>query len=1432
MEKPLIASSISFKDVRALAANEGWSKRLLDQLDRFLGVAILLTPAVLGPSGVFALALLEPKDELIKIGRSLIRRFSSASTEDFVLRRRRMTAAYCLMTYTAFFAALDVKLPDFVKKVALTNEERSLIAERANPQDSQVAQPQDVATLIEVPHPAMTPAAERAARTELYQGLARAYLSFVQGLAIWESSTYGQRMQVTADVQALPELATEIFESQYLELIIKYPDFHLWAELYELTKSRQLSSDLIGDLEEKIRLVAEAVQGIDVGLRHLNELVEAAGQHTAGEDLTSRIAQGLHNVYVSGIEQPIISDQRALTSSLTLAYPKKCDIFVPQSFQAIRYLDRQLRLELESAWANVAVSKDLGTFTLRYLESVYSTEAPLLVLGHPGSGKSLYTEIIAARFATRYHPIRIELRDIDAEAELQDQIEHQIHRDTGYTVNWALLADEWHDNPPVIILDGYDELLQASGKVFSNYLARVQAFQRREALQGRPVRVIVTSRITLIDKTVMPLGVTVVRLRDFDEIRRDQWIEIWNATNGAYFAATGVRPFGLGPDWGPSQLAAQPLLLLMLAIYDSDSNQLRHANLDRTLLYHSLLMRFIERERTKGASADEFLALTPAERSAQIESDFQRLGVTALGMFNRRSLYIQRDELNKDIAYFRLGRERDFPYGTKLTQAELLLGSFFFFIHESKTRSLAGDETIAPTAFEFLHNTFGEFLTADFILRKLLATTHGIRTLSADPHLFAMRDQQLGQPHDDWLACLVYTSLHTRPVVCSMMREWLVHRLKMEGRKPDDFEEDLAVVTLRQLGEVLSGNAASTVSRHVKESPYETFSILGHLAVYSLNLVLLMLSLTRGEVTVSEASLATPLAGCRPWDRLISLWRSWFSLESLVGLRSAMQARRRDEAIILSRPSHELAKGRSALEDTCNVADSLADDVVYGLAAPHAFDAAGVSLDHLSSAAERLSLGGIDLFHLFAARMADDGIPWLRSLADHIARSGRFDEAENLCRRALEILELSGDRIDLADTYVQLARIMYSSGQVPAAEDCYQKAAEMLNPLGSLRRVGEIYREVAELKSAAAIFDEAEGWSHRAAEIFERLGDRPRMADTYRQLGSFLLDAGRLDSARPHLTLALQIFEKLGDQSGIAETRRQLGDLDSLTGRFAEAEDWYRRSREISDRLNDQLAIACTYVRLGQFRWRTKRFEQAESFYRRAESVFERCGARLQLADVQYWLGKLAHQKRQFESAKSRYRQALDLFEKIGNRLLAAPTYHQLGTLYQEQGQVEKAESNYRQALDLYLEKGDRRTSQTASMLAELLAEHNRHLEACDVLLSSAKVSYEITGKWDLADLKFLSRERQILGHAPFWKLITARLPQDLQNEFITVIKRSSKLLVQSLIIHGDRSLGWSGGEAAWRALILGRGCDRARLAVSLPETSFSLVKRRAGTRR
>jgi hypothetical protein len=52
----------------------------------------------------------------------------------------------------------------------------------------------------------------------------------------------------------------------------------------------------------------------------------------------------------------------------------------------------------------------------------------------------------------------------------------------------------------MVMLDGFDELLQATGVSQSDYLEKVAEFQRREADQGRPVAALVTSRTAVADR--------------------------------------------------------------------------------------------------------------------------------------------------------------------------------------------------------------------------------------------------------------------------------------------------------------------------------------------------------------------------------------------------------------------------------------------------------------------------------------------------------------------------------------------------------------------------------------------------------------------------------------------------------------------------------------------------------------------------------------------------------------------------------------------------------------------------------------------------------------------------------------------------------------------------------------------------------------------
>ncbi|MFD1052063.1 AAA family ATPase, partial [Kibdelosporangium lantanae] len=163
------------------------------------------------------------------------------------------------------------------------------------------------------------------------------------------------------------------------------------------------------------------------------------------------------------------------------------------------------RLAEEKWWGEQRVRTDIQTFLVGHLTSPQATEAPLLVLGQPGSGKSVLTQILAARLhASEFLTVRVVLREVPADTDLQEQIERSIRAVTGRTMTWHQLVETAGDALPVVMLDGFDELLQATGVSQSDYLEKVVAFQQREADQGRPVAVVVTSRISVADRARAP----------------------------------------------------------------------------------------------------------------------------------------------------------------------------------------------------------------------------------------------------------------------------------------------------------------------------------------------------------------------------------------------------------------------------------------------------------------------------------------------------------------------------------------------------------------------------------------------------------------------------------------------------------------------------------------------------------------------------------------------------------------------------------------------------------------------------------------------------------------------------------------------------------------------------------------------------------------
>ncbi|MEU6688450.1 hypothetical protein [Streptomyces sp. NPDC046832] len=144
----------------------------------------------------------------------------------------------------------------------------------------------------------------------------------------------------------------------------------------------------------------------------------------------------------------------------------------------------------------------------------------------------------------------------------------------------------------------------------------------------------------------------------------------------------GLSAHGRGPlTWQHlerhAELASQPLLLTMLALYNAAGGALRRADddFDVTELYELLLSSFARREVGKTT----LHAVSDEDTAALVEQELKRLSFVAFAQLNPGRQWVSADELEQDLTAV-LGRQPVRPPGflTPLTAAETALGRFFF----------------------------------------------------------------------------------------------------------------------------------------------------------------------------------------------------------------------------------------------------------------------------------------------------------------------------------------------------------------------------------------------------------------------------------------------------------------------------------------------------------------------------------------------------------------------------------------------------------------------------------------------------------------------------------------------------------------------------------------------------------------------------------
>jgi hypothetical protein len=853
----------------------------VEWIDRFTrGPLRGLTMGMSDVLGIFGV-----QSQLTKLGRELVRNVTEKrrglSRFD---RTQRIQAAHSVIVITAYFEALaNAELPFSLDQLELTKAEQvTLVVDHAaQGSGAGVLIGELLDTAIPLPTPQRPREDTIRALHTLYDSLSNKLIHFVAGLSAWEKLGGQDRNMFRQAVRAVPAAACERYELLLRDLAVAFPEVANWANLLDHQATRQ-----------QVRALRTALAGLE---RLLTAISDGA--------VPDERMVALTRAYRADLERAIVEPGDVPEG---LEIPVLGEAYIDPRFRVADVPTGSTPSE-DSWWDDVPVREDMNGFLAGYLTSPQATQAPLLVLGQPGSGKSVLTRVLAARLPPGdFLVVRVVLREIPADMDLQDQVEQAIRRATGERLEWPALVRSAGDALPVVLLDGFDEMLQATGVSQTDYLVKVRAFQQREAAQGRPVAAVVTSRITVANRARIPDETVAVRLESFSPSHMGEWLDMWRDANQRYFREHGLTALPVATALNFRDLAEQPLLLLMLALYDADNNVLQDStsNVSRADLYERLLLRFAKREVAKAGEHHDVAGLDLA-----VEEELLRLSIVAFAMFNRVSQFVTEADLDRDLTALYGHRWRSGEadgFRAPLGVAELVLGEFFF-IQESQ--AFRGDRRLHT--YEFLHATFGEFLVARHtwkVLNAMVAREHA-----------AARDPLGANPQDDGLlfALLSFAPLSSTPSIIGFITE---------------FAKGAARPVRRSLATLLS--KLCTLAREGRDDrshlDYEPrrLPVPARHAIYTANLVILVV------IAESETRI-TQLFGVRDpvdaWYKHALLWRSQMSGREFSGLVDSLAVQRgvREEIldVLLTLDDGTYVPPAVNLDETYRVKDRKLDGV-------------------------------------------------------------------------------------------------------------------------------------------------------------------------------------------------------------------------------------------------------------------------------------------------------------------------------------------------------------------------------------------------------------------------------------------------------------------------------------------------------------------------
>jgi tetratricopeptide (TPR) repeat protein/DNA-binding XRE family transcriptional regulator len=264
-----------------------------------------------------------------------------------------------------------------------------------------------------------------------------------------------------------------------------------------------------------------------------------------------------------------------------------------------------------------------------------------------------------------------------------------------------------------------------------------------------------------------------------------------------------------------------------------------------------------------------------------------------------------------------------------------------------------------------------------------------------------------------------------------------------------------------------------------------------------------------------------------------------------------------------------------------------------------------------------------------------------------LMRLARYDDAQVVLERALEIYRLAGEHESLWHVLALLGHAMARRGdpQGPLARllPLVANADPTVPPSPGL---ADLYTILGILYFRSARFEEGQAAAERAVELASVVGDDALLVRALHALALVILERGRVKAAFPVVERLMHLAERVGDLWYLAHALDFLSALLMKTGAMDQCQRASDRAVAVAEQVGDPAQTLQLYLNRGRCAFLTGNWKEARLDYERATHLkgqaHQHYGAHYDLLS----LGELCLAEGQWEIASEQLTEGIRLAER------------------------------------------------------------------------------------------------------------------------------------------------------------------------------------------